>query len=267
MMSTANSSRRVQPPGYCGRVANAQRERVRVDSTHRRPIMRSTSPVAQSHSMAAPIYRVFITMSSSTPAVSSEFPRRTATYIWPSHRFTPMASIRTPAGDLFICTPPKYAALLGPKRSVHCWVFESPEFDGQISRISPWLDGNTATIEACLDTLWRANPSGAYQNPHATRWHSLLRRFAAISWCTATRVMRTSRLRSHNANLHRAQDSAILSDDPRDGFRAWLDGAIEAGAGDQRSLAAFIHHYQSYHRFAHLPTFIFSTSRISNAVC
>ncbi|RLT33503.1 MAG: hypothetical protein DWI57_17605 [Chloroflexi bacterium] len=52
-------------------------------------------------------------------------------------------------------------------------------------------------------------------------------------------------------------DIPQLAANPRDGFRAWLEAPFEPGAGEQRSLEAFVHHFQSFWQFRHLPNFHF----------
>ena len=66
-------------------------------------------------------------------------------------------------------------------------------------------------------------------------------------------------LRNHLFNMVAPVNFDIpqFAANPRDGFRAWLEVPFEPGTGQHRSLEAFVHHFQSFWQFRHLPNFHF----------
>ena len=64
-------------------------------------------------------------------------------------------------------------------------------------------------------------------------------------------------VRNHLLNMLNPPEIAPLANDPREGFRAWLEAPFEPGVGEQRSLEAFIQHFLSYWDYRHLKNFHF----------
>jgi aryl sulfotransferase len=64
-------------------------------------------------------------------------------------------------------------------------------------------------------------------------------------------------VRNHMLNMLDPSDMPQLSDDPREGFRAWVDAPFQEGVGEQCSLEAFIYHFLSYRKYTHLENFHF----------
>jgi len=182
-------------------------------------------------------------------------PQRTTSYIGRRTDSRRWDQFRARTDDIFICTPPK-CGTTWTQAICALLVFGRTNFDGQIGRISPWIDAKMTPIEAIMQTL------DAQTHRRFMKTHTPLDGIPHFAQCQYLMVYRDPRdayfsMRSHMDNVHDAPAIPQLAANPRAGFRAWLDAPFEAGVGDQRSLAAFVQHYESFRRFQDRPNFHF----------
>ena len=64
-------------------------------------------------------------------------------------------------------------------------------------------------------------------------------------------------VRNHLSNMLNPPDMPQLAEDPKKGFLAWVAASFEPGVGEQRSLEAFIQHFESFWNYQYLENFHF----------
>ena len=184
-----------------------------------------------------------------------ELPQRTTTYLGRRTDSRRWDQFKPRADDVFICTPPK-CGTTWTQAICAMLIFGRADFDNKIGDVSPWLDANMVSIEACLQTL------DAQTHRRFIKTHTPLdgiSHFASSQYLMVYRDPRDAyfSMRNHHNNALDAPQLAQMAADPRAGFRAWLDTPFEPGVGEQRSLAAFVHHYASFRRFRERANFHF----------
>jgi aryl sulfotransferase len=186
---------------------------------------------------------------------SIELPQRTEVYIGRRTDSRRWDQFSARDDDVFICTPPK-CGTTWTQAICAMLIFARADFDGKIGDISPWIDAKMVSIEACMQTL------NAQTHRRFIKTHTPLdgiTHFATSQYLLVYRDPRDAYFSMRN-HMNNARDSPMLpemADDPCEGFRVWLDTPFEPGVGEQRSLAAFVHHYESFRRFRERANFHF----------
>jgi hypothetical protein len=157
--------------------------------------------------------------------------------------------------DIFICTPPK-CGTTWTQAICALLIFETLDFGGKLTNISPWFDSKLESLDICMATL------ESQTHRRFVKTHTPLDGVPYFPGCEYLIVYRDPRdayfsVRNHLLNMVNPPEIPQLATDPRDGFRAWLDSPFEPGLGEQRSLEAFTQHFESYWKYRHLENFHF----------
>ena len=184
-----------------------------------------------------------------------ESPQRTTTYLGRRTDSRRWDQFSARADDVFICTPPK-CGTTWTQAICAMLIFGRADFDGKIGDISPWFDANMTSVEASLQAL------DAQTHRRFIKTHTPLDGVPHFPTSHYLMVYRDPRdvyfsTRNHDNNRRDAPVLSQMAADQRAGFHAWLDSPFEPGLGEQRSLAAFVHHYQSFRRFRERANFHF----------
>ena len=184
-----------------------------------------------------------------------KFPQRTSTYVG---RFTDTNrwdSFQLREDDIFVCTPPK-CGTTWTQAICALLIFDTPDYSGKLTNISPWFDSKLDSLENCLATL------ESQKHRRFLKTHSPLDGIPYFPSSQYLIVYRDPRdayfsLRNQRLNMIDPPDTPLFSGDPQEGFLAWVNAPHQAGEGDQRSLQTFTKHYESFRKYQHLQNFHF----------
>ena len=93
-----------------------------------------------------------VTMSKQVTSIESELPKQTSTYTGPLTDTSRWGSFRSRVDDILICTPPK-CGTTWTQAICALLVFETSEFKGKLTGISPWFDSKLESLDVCVATL------------------------------------------------------------------------------------------------------------------
>jgi hypothetical protein len=133
-------------------------------------------------------------------------------------------------------------------------ILGTPDFEGKITDISPWFDSKLESLEKCLDDL------ETQSHRRFIKTHTPLDGIPYFESSQYLIVYRNPKdayfsVRNHLFNMLEPPEIPQLANDPREGFRAWIDAPFEEGLGEQRSLEAFVQHFSSFWNHRHLENF------------
>jgi hypothetical protein len=135
-------------------------------------------------------------------------------------------------------------------------ILATPDFEGKLTDISPWFDSKLESLEKCLDDL------EAQSHRRFIKTHTPLDGIPYFQTSQYLIVYRSPKdayfsVRNHLLNMLEPPEMPQLANDPREGFRAWVDAPFEEGIGEQRCLEAFVQHFLSFWNYRHLENFHF----------
>ena len=190
-----------------------------------------------------------------TGASDGRLPQRKTTYAGRLTDTNRWDLFQARENDIFICTPPK-CGTTWTQAICAFLIFDTPNFDGKLTNISPWVDSKLESADVCMGAL------NAQGHRRFVKTHTPLDGIPYFDNGVYLIVYRDPRdvyfsIRNHLFNMVNPPDIPQLAANPRDGFRAWIEAPFEPGVGEQRSLEAFVHHFQSYWHFRHIPNFHF----------
>ena len=182
-------------------------------------------------------------------------PQRTCVY---EGRFTDTSrwdSFQMREDDIFVCTPPK-CGTTWTQAICALLIFDTPDYSGKLTNISPWLDSKLDTLENFLANL------ESQKHRRFLKTHTPLDGIPYFPSCQYLIVYRDPRdayfsLRNQRLNMIDPPDTPIFSGDPQEGFLAWVNAPHQPGEADQRSLQTFTQHYESFRQYQHLKNFHF----------
>ena len=184
-------------------------------------------------------------------------PQRTVTYLGPRTDTNRWDLFQARENDIFVCTPPK-CGTTWTQAICAFLILDTNRLEGNLGEISPWIDNKRMPIDVRLGIL------EAQTHRRFIKTHTPLDGIPYFENSAYLMVYRDPRdtyfsLRNHLFNMVAPVNFDIpqFAANPRDGFRAWLEVPFEPGTGQHRSLEAFVHHFQSFWQFRHLPNFHF----------
>lgn len=187
----------------------------------------------------------------------SVLPKRKTTYLGPLTDTNRWDDFGVREDDIFICTPPK-CGTTWTQAICAFLILDTLQLNGNLLHISPWFDSKLLSLEDCLRIL------EGQTHRRFIKTHTPLDGIPYFDHSVYLMVYRDPKdayfsIRNHLLNMVDIPnpDMPQLAADPRDGFRAWLQAPFEPGIGEQRSLEAFTHHFQSYWQHRHLDNFHF----------
>ena len=192
-------------------------------------------------------------MTASSSIVNKNTPRRSSTYIGRLTDTSRWDAFQSRTDDVLICTPPKCGTTWIQAICANL-ILETPDFEGKITEISPWFDSKLESLERCLDNL------EAQAHRRFIKTHTPLDGIPYFESSQYLIVYRNPKdvyfsVRNHLQNMLEPPDMPQLANDPRAGFRAWIEAPFEEGLGEQRSLEAFVQHFLSFWNYRHLENF------------
>ncbi|NKB55168.1 MAG: hypothetical protein GKS00_02430 [Alphaproteobacteria bacterium] len=183
--------------------------------------------------------------------MSTDLPQQTVSYT--SHvidtarwdRFAPRDD------DIFICTPPK-CGTTWTQAICALLIFGHADSDVKPGVISPWLDAKHQPMDEMLAML------EAQTHRRFIKTHTPLDGIPYYPQCIYLAVYRDPRdvhfsMRNHATNQANGVNAHRATKDIGEGFRQWVQRPYAAGDEDNFSLAALVHHYETFKRFEHLP--------------
>lgn len=164
-------------------------------------------------------------------------------------------SFKARADDIFVCTPPK-SGTTWTQAICAFLILGTNELYGRLADISPWLDSELESLDACLETL------GAQNHRRFIKSHTPLDGIPFFEQSTYLVVYRHPvdvffSWRNQGMNMIKQPDIPQLDPDPKVGFAAWVDEPFTPGYGESRTLEAYVYHYYSFHAYRHLAQFSF----------
>lgn len=184
---------------------------------------------------------------------NKKIPHRSSTYVGRLTDTSRWDAFRNRADDVFICTPPKCGTTWTQAICANL-ILGTPDFEGKITDISPWFDSKLESLEKCLDDL------ETQSHRRFIKTHTPLDGIPYFESSQYLIVYRNPKdayfsVRNHLFNMLEPPEIPQLANDPREGFRAWIDAPFEEGLGEQRSLEAFVQHFSSFWNHRHLENF------------
>ena len=189
-----------------------------------------------------------------SPSIDNmQLPQQSSTYVGRLTDTSRWDKFRSRAGDLIVCTPSKCGTTWMQAICANL-ILGTSDFEGKITDISPWFDSNLKSLEKCLDDL------EAQSHRRFIKTHTPLDGIPYFDSSQYLIVYRDPKdvyfsFRNHLLNMFGLPEMPLLADDPRQGFRAWMDIPFEAGLGEQSSLEAFAQHFLSFWIYRHLDNF------------
>jgi aryl sulfotransferase len=154
-------------------------------------------------------------------------------------------------GDIFVCTSGKNGTTW-MQAICALLVFGRPDIEFNPAAISPWIDAVFEPIDEVLAML------EAQTHRRVIKTHTPLDGIPFFDDCSYVCVYRDPRdvyfsMRNHVDNMKLELLADRVAEDPQEGFRAWTTASFAPGESESFSLAALVHHYDSFRAFEHLP--------------
>ena len=181
----------------------------------------------------------------------TNLPKRTATYLGPITDSTRWGGFDLRAEDIIISTPPKCGTTWS--QSIVCMMIQDKvDFDGPLSKISPWLESGTHPVEVVNENL------GTQTHRRCIKSHSPLDGITYDPRVTYIAVYRHPldvhfSMRKHVENMTKDKLDHLFPSDPRSDALMFINDTPPDGDCDHLTLATFTDHYKSFIKWEHLP--------------
>lgn len=181
----------------------------------------------------------------------TDLPQNTRTYLGPITDNSRWDGFEMKVGDIYICTPPKCGTTWSQAISM-MMIFGKVDFEGSLTKMSPWLESATRPIEDVNDIL------GAQAHRRCIKSHTPMDGVPYRSDVTYIAVYRHPldvhfSMRNHVKNMKDSSLDHLFPDDPRKGADMFIHDVPPVGDCDHLTLHTLVAHYKSFRKWQHLP--------------
>jgi aryl sulfotransferase len=179
----------------------------------------------------------------------TDHPQRTRTYLGPYTDSSRWDALDIRATDVFICTPPKCGTTWS--QGIAVMMIHGSDFQGNVGKISPWLDSQTRSMDEVIKTLDNQTHrrcikthtplDGIVYDPRAT-YIAIYRHPLDVHFS----------MRNHAANMTNDKLDHLFTADPRSDALRFIDDHPPATDCDHLTLETFISHYKSFKKYKNL---------------
>lgn len=179
-------------------------------------------------------------------AMMTKHPRRTTQYIMGIVDTSRWDQFSHRPDDVFVCTPPK-CGTTWTQAICAMLVQGTPDFEGSLTEVSPWLDCVHPPLEEVLSGL------EAQTHRRVIKTHTPLDGIPFFPECTYIAVYRDPRDaclsgQSHGQNLLMTRENT--TQDPEEFFLNWI--RTDGKDFEEMPLQGLVHHFRTFHEFKHL---------------